>query len=489
MAPAPTILRGSTYRGSHAVVPTPPLEIGHRRQLLMDDCVVADRWRLRRTVHQPVKHESNPLISPQRPCEARGPAYITAFLDPHTGQYRLWGTVSGEGKGELARRGVYYESDDGLDWSAPDLGLVEFEGSSANNIFWGGGGFIYDNLNVLPLPEAHAGKGRYAMLYNRSPAGGGDYDVEPAAGMQVRLAFSDDGLRWRDQDENPVLVGRSDTHNNMVYNPQRGAFMHYRRATINAHEIRRIALSESADLVEWTQPRVVLAPDELDPPMLYSMTVHEYEGLYLGFVQMFYAGAEQRLDKELMTDCQLAWSRDGQTWERHPERPLFQECGHVGDWDWGMVRPGQSLVTHGDEVRIYYAGADRLHTRMEGEWRVGLATLRRDGFVSLEAQDEGYMVTRPLRCPAGRLHLNLRTGCRGSGRDGFVRVAVRRADGVADGEMVPGRDFESAAPVTGDCLDAVAGWSGQEDLSALEGQAVRLHFWLKDAELYSFWIA
>ena len=479
--PAPSILRGSTYRGSHSIGATQPIEVGARRQLPMDDFIVADRWRCRRTVHQPARHPANPLISPTQPCEARGGAYISAFRDEAMDRYRLWGTVSDGGKGELARRGIYYESSDGLEWTAPDLGLIEHEGSTANNIFWGGGGYIYDNLDVIPLPPGHRERGAYAMLYNRGLVGGADYDREPAGGMQVRLAFSQDGLRWADQAENPVLVGRSDTHNNLVYDSDRQVFRHYRRATINAHEIRRIACSESADLIHWTQPQIVLAPDELDPPMLYSMTVQEYEGVLLGFLQMFYAGAEERLDKELMTDVQLAWSRDGRQWSRHPERPLFLECGHVGECDWGMVRLGKGISACGDELRMYYAGAQRLHTRMEGDWSVCLATLRRDGFVSLDASADGYVLTRPLTCPGGRLHLNLRTS-----NDGFARVAVRRADGEADGEVVTGRGFEEAAPLSGDHLDGTVAWSGGDSLDELRGQPIRLHLWLHHAALYSF---
>lgn len=106
--------------------------------------------------------------------------------------------------------------------------------------------------------------------------------------------------------------------------------MQYRRASVNAHEIRRIAYTETRDLISWTQPVVVVSPDELDPPMLYGMTVKRYQGVYLGFVEMFYgASASDRLyrdgnvEKWAQTDSQLAWSRDGVRWQRHPQRPIF----------------------------------------------------------------------------------------------------------------------------------------------------------------------
>ena len=49
--------------------------------------------------------------------------------------------------------------------------------------------------------------------------------------------------------------------------------MLYRRPPIHAGEIRRIAYSESVDLVHWTQPTQIITRDELDPYSLYGMSV------------------------------------------------------------------------------------------------------------------------------------------------------------------------------------------------------------------------
>ncbi len=427
----------------------------------------------------------NPVISPKRRCEASGPAYLTTRYDEEGQCFRLWATAhTGDpGKGELSRRGVHYESADGIHWQLPDLGLVEFGGDTNNNIFKGGDGHLYDNLNVFPLPPEHRDKGRYGMIYNSSRVGGWT-DEEPAGGMQQRIAFSDDGVHWKDQAENPVFYARSDTHNNIIYNPERDVFMHYRRATINAHEIRRISCSESADLIHWTQPKVVVHPDELDPAMLYSMTVDRYGDAYFGFLQMFYFDEHVRLPKSHQIDIQLLWSRDGLTWARHPERPIFLETGHPGSYDWGMVLVGCGIIERGEEIFLYYCGAERLHFAMPGNRNACLATLRKDGFVSLDnaAGRDGYMLTKPLECPGGKLHVNARTG-----KEGLVKVAIRRGDGELDGEWTPEWDYDANVPVAGDSTDHAVNWTDQESLDALKGKAVRVHFWLRDAELFSFW--
>ena len=80
-----------TLRGSPGLVATDPVQVGRARQLLMDRCVVDDLNGAERVVHQPRKHEANPILSAQEPWEAGGPcSYGTIMRDPQTGLFRLW---------------------------------------------------------------------------------------------------------------------------------------------------------------------------------------------------------------------------------------------------------------------------------------------------------------------------------------------------------------------------------------------------------------
>jgi hypothetical protein len=126
-------------------------------------------------------------------------------------------------------------------------------------------------------------------------------------------------------------------------------------------------LITSKDLVTWTQPVVILRPDELDPTMFYGMPVTKYQGVYLGFLQMFYSCSDPVREVSLpgpkshQIDIQLAWSRDGIDWERHPERPIFLETGAPGSYDWGMVFVLQGLPEKDEKVYIYYQGDQAFH--------------------------------------------------------------------------------------------------------------------------------
>lgn len=479
-----------SIKGSHSIVPSPPVKVGSQRQLLMDDHVVDDWWECRRTVHQPTKHPDNPLIRPTEPWEGTGPGNGTVLYDEQAGRFRLWGGVWDDkmrnpdgSKAARSLRGIYYESEDGVHWEAPELGILEWDGSTANNLILGGDR-LHAAMSVFELPSRLSDRGRFGMLQGVAKPGrsmGHDHSMD-----QI-VAYSDDGVRWTYQTENPVFHARSDTYNNIVYNRDRDVFMQYRRASVNANEIRRIAYSESEDLVSWTQPTVVVKPDELDPPMLYGMAVCRYQGVYLGTLQMLYFDAEARHPKSHQMDAELAWSRDGVEWSRHPERPIFLEGGLIGDYDWGMVYAWNDIIERPDGIYIYYDGHDALHTSAvpgSGVRSFSLATLRKDGFVSIDSVSGrvGYMLTRPLECSGGGLHINAKTGT-----GGYVKVAVRQGDGEMDGEWLPDWSFETNAVFTGDATDHVVGWTEGDSLDSLGGQSVRLHFWLHDAELYSFW--
>ena len=505
--------------GSYDILPVEPVKVGTQRQLLVDQHIISDWWNCRRTVHQPEKHPANPLIEPQKPCEGSGPQGGTVLYDEERGCFRYWGCTSDEtrvskerGKDEFFLRTVYYESTDGVHWTSPNLGIVEFDGSRDNNLVLGGDGSLHGAVSVVRLPEGRLERGRYAMMSSRARAGRWRWDVGEPHTMAQYIAFSDDGLHWTDQAENPVFRGRSDTQNNIIYHPGRDVFLHYRRATVNGHECRRMAFSESKDLISWTQPQNILLPDELDPPMHYGMPVSVYQGLCLGFLQNFYFDEEQELEKELKIDIQLAWSRDGRIWERHPERPVFLPTGRTGTYDWGMVLLSQGIVERGDRLYLYYTGHERIHpivselikgaypgalsspregweTWTAGVRRIGsephhfcLATLRRDGFVSVDASGEGYLLTVPLECPGGRLHINARTG-----KNGFVRVALRRGDGVRDGEWLEDWSYDEGTIFVGDSVDHRVDWRERDSLDRLKGTSIRLHFWMQEAELYSFW--
>jgi len=111
----------------------------------------------------------------------------------------------------------------------------------------------------------------------------------------------------------------------------------------------------------------------------------------------------------------------------------------------------------------------------------GLATLRRDGFASLDAGgDRGEITTRPVRFGGKRLFVNADV------REGSLRAEVLDVGG----SPIEPFSLASCEPVRGKDGTAIAiGWRGAADLSPVAGRAVRLRFEVTGGKLYSFWVS
>ncbi len=131
-----------TLRGSHDIMSIEPVQVGNQRQLLMDWHVVDDLNGCERTVHRPVKHPDNPVIGSEKLYEDNGPtSWGTILREEETGLFRVWTTLQhpeikkARPKSPDSISSHYYESEDGIHWRRPELGLFEFAGSKSNNIF------------------------------------------------------------------------------------------------------------------------------------------------------------------------------------------------------------------------------------------------------------------------------------------------------------------------------------------------------------------
>ena len=104
-------------------------------------------------------------------------------------------------------------------------------------------------------------------------------------------------------------------------------------------------------------------------------------------------------------------------------------------------------------------------------------TLLTDGFISVNAPYAGVeMITKPLRFTSNRLEINYSTSA-----PGFVTVETQDANG----KPFPGFSLAEYREIIGDKIGRVVSWKHGSDVSELAGKPVRLHFAMKDADLYS----
>jgi len=71
-----------------------------------------------------------PLLHTDKPWDKWSISVSTLIHE--NGKYRLWGSSSSD---KLNKMKSYFESNDGIHWEKPNLGIVEFEGSTDNNLW------------------------------------------------------------------------------------------------------------------------------------------------------------------------------------------------------------------------------------------------------------------------------------------------------------------------------------------------------------------
>lgn len=451
--------------------PTPAPAVAGQRQLFVDDSLVEETHALTRVLHQPTKYAGNPIIRRSLPWERNVSLYGAVLYDPVEARYRMWYQGFGSGRNV----GCYATSLDGIYWEKPSLGLVELDGSVDNNV-------VLANTclpNVIHEPQDADPARRYKALF-------WDNSIERGPGVaHVSVAFSPDGIHWTKYAHNPVLNNTGDTHTLLGWDEAVGQYVAYPRAVrrVPGGVIRVVGRSVSDDFIHWTDPEVVMAPNDADPPGLefYGMPVFKYEGLYLGLPWAFHTYPEEPPTRKGGTiDVQLAVSHDGAQWEHVADQQPFIPLGPPGSVDQGMVFGAKEPLVMGDELWFYYGASDGYHGAPHRDTTICLAKLRRDGFVSLDAADAGGVVlTKPLVCDGDSLAVNV------DARGGSVAVAVLDEQG---GE-IPGYRMTDCALFDGDSVAHRITWREQASLAPLQGSRIRLKFYLRSARLYAFGIA
>jgi hypothetical protein len=435
-------------------------------ELLLDDHLVASKENVVRTYHAFKKHPGNPIIVSDQPWEG-GMIRVNGVLPNEAGDgYRMWYSCWTIAKDPDKGHTLYALSQDGFHWEKPKLGLMPWKvnGSKENNIIGGGGWVMHTPGDADPT---HA--------YKAVGAKGGNYFFKS----------SPDGIHWETLSKGSIFSA-GDTCR-VMWDPLAGKYRGYAKlnATVSGLRRRAIGYSEGTGFESWPRMRLIMAPDDFDDRWakpgsvqrthFYVCPVVAYQSMYIGFLAIFRAEDEEGyFHGPIYTE--LVTSRDGVHWLREEgDRPPILDCGPAPSWDHGMNSVA-SLLAVGDELRLYYAGYDGLHDYLPFHAAIGVATLRKDGFASLDGGDNpGTLTTKRLKGLRGKLHLNCEAGA------GLLQVEVLDAND----NVVPGYKKTDCNEPRRDGVDQVVTWAEHEELPAGDAP-LRLRFHLKNVALYAF---
>jgi hypothetical protein len=494
-----------------AVASADPIEIGSRRELFVDDYLIQKmEGNLELRLHHPTPKEI--VINHDETWEGTGSSYHSVFKDGdlYRMYYKAWHIDVSEGILDTSRHPLYCcyaESEDGITWRKPKLGLHEFEGSVENNI-----AIVSESVGELNVDAGHpavfkdpnpnaANESRYKAILRSSDQNG------------LIVYHSPDGLSWSHLFDEPILrlKGAFDSQNLAFWDSKiqryRGYWRVFSGGTITDTEwkpegVRAIRTGQSDDLRYWDHLADLTyenSPDE----HLYTNGVQPYHRaphILIGLPTRYIERENQAPMKSLpdqdnraqravareryghaLTEGLFMSSRDGIHFKRWNEAFLRPGPERTGTWlygahylAWGVVETESSL-SDAPNVLSLYASEDYWHGKGSALRRY---TLRLDGFVSASANWEGgNILTKPFTFKGDKLELNF-----SSSAAGHVRVEIQDTKG----NPISGFVLEDCPPYFGDSVSRAIEWENESDLSKLSGQPIQLLFELKDADLYSF---
>lgn len=468
-----------------------PIDVG--RQLFIDDFLI-EQTSLDRTFHKPEKYACNPVLKPETALEINETRVVpvgrgepgNAAAVPKSGgiwwcpdqqHFKMWYEAGWIGTVCLAI------SPDGLNWQRPEFDIRP----GTNQVL--PLDLTADSWTVVRNWDATVSQEKWTMF------------IQPPGPMQSGTSLvSADGIHWTKRTRTGDALDRS-TH---FYNPFRKKWVYSIRAGFGERgrtrkyyecdDFIKGAMRNDAKEVIW------LAADDKDGmdyltgehAQLYNFDAVAYESIMLGQFELHWGPPNPTCNAAglpKITELQFAYSRDGFHFHR-PDRRVHVPAERNDVWDRGYVQSiGNVCIVMHDELWFYYSAfrgnpskteKHMLQSGMYDHGATGLATLRRDGFASMDAgQEPGTLTTRPVIFSGKRLFMNV------DAPNGRLRAEVLDEKG----EPIEPFTLGNCRPLSTDSTLVSITWNTGSDLSKLSGRPVRFRFELQNGSLYAFWVS
>jgi len=463
------------------------------RHLFLDPAILAESKGVTLQVNPPSAGEL--VLTPDRPWEDQWiPFYLT--VRDENGKLRLWYDCRDQ---DNASNLGYAESTDGTHWTKPNLGIVDYKGSTANNLV----GIPSFEGDVSIDPHAAADQ-RYFYVGSMTHEGG------------IVRWISPDGLHWK-RDAQPLLPFECDSQNVVFWDEVKNKYELYLRSwgPKSPRDNRRRVVHLEADTLDrpidlkpaglpynetgdktrrpWIvdEAPIALACDEEDPPNvdIYTNAIQPYPldpSWYVGFpsyLRHWLHSPHPITDG--WTETQFVGSHDGVHWQRY-QRQAYAEAGLPGPYSGGMIYLGVGMVVRGDEIWQYGTRFRTTHGDVAGrkaqlDGGIYRFVQRIDGFVSADFPEAGGEChTIPVKIDGPSLIVNLDAGALGYLKVGLVEV---------DGSPVKGMGAEDCELLRLNSTHARVTWKSAQITPELQGRELSLVFSGARAKLYSFYFA
>ena len=468
------------------------------RQLFVDSFLI-EETTLVPVYHKPNFYAGNPVLEPTEKWEetTEGAPYASPFsdgiwYDDQTGKFRMW-YLAGAGTIHKQSNQTFYtcyaESEDGKHWTKPTLDLVP-------------GTNIVDTCNrdaaTVWLDRMEKDPAKRWKFFNveRRPLD---------SRWSCILKYSADGIHWS---EGVAQSGDLYDRTSAFYNPFTGKWalsmrystpVSYRSRAYLEHSDPEMLVSLAHRMRRDVPDKFVhfwFTPDDKElrhpkypevEPGIYNFDAIAYESIMLGLYSAW-CGPENDICKrdgiQKRNVVSLGYSRYGFHFSR-PTHEAFMDVNETeGAWNWGNMQSinGVPLIV-GDSLYFYSSGRRLNKIMWDSYTSTGLATLRRDGFVSMRAgREEGTLTTEKLSFDGKYFFVNADVKAK------KAQLAVELLD--EQGTPIPGFTKKDCVVMKkADSTKQLVTWKNNADLSSLKGKVIRAKFYLTNGDLYAFWIS
>lgn len=466
------------------------------RQLFVDSFLIAET-SLVPIYHTPVMHPQNPVFRPDKEWEntTEGCPYADPFsdgiwYDESEGKFKMWYRTGAGSINKMDNQTFYTgyaESKDGIRWNKviqdilPGTNIVDTCNRDASTTW-------------LDKNEKDASK-RYKM-----------FNVEKRPNdkrWQYMLKYSADGVHWTNVAQSGDIYDRSTAFFNPFTNKWVLSMRHsfpesYRSRAYLEHEDPETAVSLAHRIRRGVNDKYVhfwFTPDDKEPlhpqypevePGIYNFDAIAYESIFLGQYSVWLGPENEdclKLGVQKRNEITLGYSRDGFHFSRPTHDIFFGVNETDGSWNWGNVQSvvGTPIIV-GDSLYIYAGGRALNKIMWDGDTSTGLGMLRRDGFVSMQAdKKEGYLLTEKMTFDGNYFFVNADVHPKKG------KLYVELLD--EKGNVIPGFSKQDCIVMKSNSTKQMIAWKGNDSLENLKNTPVRAKFYLTNGDLYAFWIS
>jgi hypothetical protein len=453
--------------------------IGSNRELFVDSFIVDKVVNARIVMHAPV--DRGPVLYFDKPWEGPACGYVSILKDSQNYKMYYRGNTPLDDD-RVYNATCYAESKDGLNWVKPNLGIYEVKGTRNNNVI------LYDNESV---------EHNFSVFIDTRKGIPASQRFKGVGGMDIYGLFayaSPDGIYWTRMLKHPILIDdKYDSQNVVFWSEAEQLYLCYYRSwtRVDSLDVRTISRATSKDFIHWSRgepmqfgntPMEHLYTNQTDPyyraPQIYIATAARFmpKRVAITFDQakaMHVDSAYFKSSPEL-SDVVLLSSRGGNRYNRTFMTSFIRPGTGYNNWVSRANYPALHIVETSPTEMSFYLERDYVQPTLH----LNRYSLRIDGFASIQAEYAwGELVTKPFTFSGSQLFINYSTSAAGS-------ILIELAD--ENGKSLPSFSKSDCSEIIGDEIDRKVTWKNNPDLQSLNGKTVRLHFFMKDADLYSF---